>query len=256
MFFNRSERSNRRSLILAAVASSLGASLAPAALVSYSWIVTIDQIGPFKAPLPGMEGAQFGDKAIVTFSLNTATSDYCAAPSHGCYATGAANIRFWMPRIGYLYNVSTADLTVSDYSTTNGFDTIRVEAVLPGLNANFLIWLRSTDLTTLTGPAVPTSINIARFDYTRFVGFYGTSAPTSNILSGQPIAAPTCPADLNSDSYVDDADFTLFVRGYNILDCADSSMPANCPADFDYDGLVDDTDFVRFVAAYDALVCP
>ncbi|MBX3379591.1 MAG: hypothetical protein KF805_05825 [Phycisphaeraceae bacterium] len=67
---------------------------------------------------------------------------------------------------------------------------------------------------------------------------------------------PGCPADLNQDGFVDDADFPIFVAAYNILDCADPSMPGGCPADLNVDGFVDDADFVEFVVAYNELVCP
>lgn len=66
---------------------------------------------------------------------------------------------------------------------------------------------------------------------------------------------PGCPADLNLDGFVDDADFSLFAGAYNILDCADPSMPDGCPADLNADNVVDDTDFVVFVVAYNELVC-
>ncbi len=69
-------------------------------------------------------------------------------------------------------------------------------------------------------------------------------------------AASDCPGDLNHDGQVDDADFVIFVGAYNILDCADLSMPAGCPADLTRDGVVEDADFVVFVAAYNELVCP
>ncbi|MBS0189792.1 MAG: hypothetical protein U0573_13570 [Phycisphaerales bacterium] len=65
-----------------------------------------------------------------------------------------------------------------------------------------------------------------------------------------------CTGDLNADNQVDDADFSIFVIAYNILDCADPSMPANCPSDFNHDGVVDDADFVLFVPAYNDLLCP
>ena len=68
--------------------------------------------------------------------------------------------------------------------------------------------------------------------------------------------AQPCRADLNGDNVVDDADFVLFAAAYNILDCADPSMPAGCPADLNGDGFVDDADFVIFVGAYNELVCP
>lgn len=70
------------------------------------------------------------------------------------------------------------------------------------------------------------------------------------------ITGGTCQGDLNSDGFVDDADFVIFVAAYNILDCADSGMPSGCPADFNADGFVDDSDFVLFVSAYNELVCP
>ncbi|MBL8875048.1 MAG: DNRLRE domain-containing protein [Phycisphaerae bacterium] len=71
------------------------------------------------------------------------------------------------------------------------------------------------------------------------------------------IAGPCpCPADFNGDTFVDDSDFVIFASSYNILDCADPSMPAGCPADLNGDAFVDDTDFVEFAAAYNTLICP
>ena len=61
---------------------------------------------------------------------------------------------------------------------------------------------------------------------------------------------------LNSDTLVDDADFSIFVRAYDILDCSDPAMPLVCPSDLNRDGLVDDADFQVFVVAYDELLCP
>jgi len=63
---------------------------------------------------------------------------------------------------------------------------------------------------------------------------------------------PTCPADLNNDSVVDDSDFVDFVIAYNYLLCD----PPGCPADFNGDWVTDDADFSIFAAAYDALLCP
>lgn len=67
---------------------------------------------------------------------------------------------------------------------------------------------------------------------------------------------PTCPWDLTGDELVEDADFSLFVQSYDLLDCGDALMPANCAADFDNNGVVDDIDFTAFVAAYNFLLCP
>jgi hypothetical protein len=65
-----------------------------------------------------------------------------------------------------------------------------------------------------------------------------------------------CKGDLNRDGLVDDADFSNFVVAYDVLDCADASMPPGCPADLNADGLVDDADFSIFVVSYDAVLCP
>ncbi|MBL8886939.1 MAG: immunoglobulin domain-containing protein [Phycisphaerales bacterium] len=64
-----------------------------------------------------------------------------------------------------------------------------------------------------------------------------------------------CRADFNCDAAVDDADFTGFLVGYNILDCADPAMPVGCPADLNLDGAVDDADFTLFAQAYNRLLC-
>jgi hypothetical protein len=64
-----------------------------------------------------------------------------------------------------------------------------------------------------------------------------------------------CTSDFNCDGSVDDLDFQDFAFQYNILDCADPSMPANCPSDLNLDGVVDDVDFQLFVPAYDRLLC-
>jgi len=65
-----------------------------------------------------------------------------------------------------------------------------------------------------------------------------------------------CPVDLNGDGQVDDADFVIFLIGYNILDCADPAMPPRCPANLNADSFVDDADFILFLAAYNELLCP
>ena len=65
-----------------------------------------------------------------------------------------------------------------------------------------------------------------------------------------------CIADFNCDNVVDDADFSTFAVGYNLLDCADPSMPTGCLSDLNSDGFVDDADFQLFVPAYNTLACP
>lgn len=58
---------------------------------------------------------------------------------------------------------------------------------------------------------------------------------------------PPCPADLNADGVVDDADFVLFVEAYEFL-----TTPLG---DFDFDGVTGDSDFSVFVVAYGQLLC-
>lgn len=70
------------------------------------------------------------------------------------------------------------------------------------------------------------------------------------------IKSAACVCDLNSDGFVDDTDFQIFVVAYDILECADPAMPPACPSDLNRDGLVDDLDFQSFAVAYDQLLCP
>lgn len=84
-----------------------------------------------------------------------------------------------------------------------------------------------------------------------YIGFLDECWALDNV-----VVTRECPADLNADGFVDDADFSIFVVAYDLLDCADPSMPAACPADLNRDGLVDDADFSVFAVAYDELICP
>jgi hypothetical protein len=93
----------------------------------------------------------------------------------------------------------------------------------------------------------------ANSDYFFFSGLF---ADASYNLDIEIIPSSSCPGDLNNDALVDDADFTIFVVAYNLLDCADPAMTAGCPADLNSDGFVDDADFIVFVVAYNELVCP
>lgn len=61
---------------------------------------------------------------------------------------------------------------------------------------------------------------------------------------------PADAADLDFDGFVDDADFVLFSLQYDVLECADHSMPEDCSADLNRDGNVDDQDFVIFSREY------
>ncbi|MBX3388050.1 MAG: hypothetical protein KF691_01200 [Phycisphaeraceae bacterium] len=146
--------------------------------------------------------------------------------------------------------------------------------VIPGENEWFIEFERAfiytggplcvTMRTTANLPAfsyfdtefTPSALGAARWNNTN------PDAATSNVTTGAVAvrfaftARAFCPWDLNNDGFVDDADFPIFLNAYNILDCADGSMPFGCPADFNHDGVVDDTDFQLFVVAYNELLCP
>ncbi|MBS0190830.1 MAG: hypothetical protein U0573_02920 [Phycisphaerales bacterium] len=108
------------------------------------------------------------------------------------------------------------------------------------------------DRQVLVLPAAFRSQSITEF---RFSGNGGNPNGTgAAFLAGATFQ--NCPADLNNDGQVDDADFSIFVVAYNLLDCADPAMPAGCPADLNRDGVVDDADFSIFVVAYNDLICP
>ena len=99
-------------------------------------------------------------------------------------------------------------------------------------------------------------INVNRVDLpsgavTTAFGYPGASFRffTSVVLDPE---VPACPADFNSDGFVDDTDFVLFAQSYDQF----TVPPANPATDLNSDGFVDDTDFVLFAQAYDAFVCP
>lgn len=87
----------------------------------------------------------------------------------------------------------------------------------------------------------------------------GTNIGTTNATDFSTIAGQqwvnvfvSCPADVNGDTFVDDADFVSFAAAYN-----EFLAPYRwAPNDFNGDGFVDDTDFVFFAAAYNEFLCP
>jgi hypothetical protein len=121
----------------------------------------------------------------------------------------------------------------------------------PALNSAIVIDSLSDNLRIFA----PNSIGAGLITSAPLVSAGGSSGERAVLF---PITASvaSCPGDVNNDGQVDDADFTLFVQAYNILDCADPAMPAGCPSDFNNDGVVDDGDFGTFVVGYNALICP
>ncbi|MBY0113001.1 MAG: hypothetical protein K2Y21_09280 [Phycisphaerales bacterium] len=147
----------------------------------------------------------------------------------------------------------TRVMSVADEPAPN---TVPGQVVVPLTKPAFLTDLASRlsagsiaiggSITTLTG----TTLQIV-FGFTGYDSSNGGRA-TLKLTIG----APPCVGDLNKDAVVDDLDFQIFVVAYDILDCAEPSMPSGCPSDLNRDGVVDDLDFQVFVVAYNALLCP
>ncbi|MBX3379262.1 MAG: agmatine deiminase family protein [Phycisphaeraceae bacterium] len=103
-----------------------------------------------------------------------------------------------------------------------------------------------TDSGTLswTVPNRPTTKARVRVTVRDLDGNAGTDVNDINFtVSGTP-----CPADLNLDSQVDDADFVSFAGAYDEY--------LSLVGDFNGDGFTDDSDFVLFAGAYDEFACP
>lgn len=86
------------------------------------------------------------------------------------------------------------------------------------------------------------------------VTFWNTCGESSSVPV--PVKIKAHITDINADGFVDDFDFVYFATQYEILDCADPSMPDSCSADFNHDGIVDDSDFSIFAPAYDIMIFP
>lgn len=154
---------------------------------------------------------------------------------------------------GFLANFDGDDVVKSGTFTVPANTPFKLEVGL-SCNASVSSWFPNS------------SQSSASTDFSHTLTF-ATDRPTFQVPAGYTVNSAQagiinnsfslpCPADFNNDSQVDDADFTVFVAGYNILDCADPSMTAGCPADLNNDAFVDDADFVVFIRAYDTLLCP
>lgn len=149
-------------------------------------------------------------------------------------------------------STGTIPFVVSTVSVRGDLQPIAGTKTLEAYGINGALLGTDTQLDSSTPPLAVSAPGIHR------IRMYSSSATVGfdDLRFDTPVAATECPGDINGDSFVDDSDFSLFAVAYNVLDCADPSMPAGCPADINRDGVVDDLDFVRFVVAYNELVCP
>ncbi|HEX8877955.1 MAG TPA: immunoglobulin domain-containing protein [Phycisphaerales bacterium] len=135
--------------------------------------------------------------------------------------------------------------------------TVSFTATVNGTGPFTYQWRRNGEpIDTLLNPSAATATltitNVSGEDVASYDCFIdGPCEPATTA----PATLALCPADLDCNTLVDDEDFQIFVVAYNILDCADPSMPAGCPSDLNADAIVDDLDFQVFVLAYNALVC-
>jgi hypothetical protein len=146
----------------------------------------------------------------------------------------------------------TVKYVVSAVSVRGDLQPIPGTKTLEAYDVNGTLLGSDTQLDSNPAPLAVSAAGIHRirmFSQSATIGF-------DDLRFDVPRSPTACPGDLNSNSVVDDADFSLFAAAYNILDCADPAMPAGCPADINNDGFVDDADFSSFAAAYDALLCP
>lgn len=202
-------------------------------------------------------GSRFTDISREGFKLTPGT--FNDGVTTGTYGATVTQFRFVRGDVNFdgIVNCSDRELIVSrmgatlDDTTTFVDDRETPELIDDLVIPNWWKWqgrefngvlailnLNVADGTAGTNNAAVTAADLAQFD----IEFPG-------------LCAAPCPGDFNADQMVDDTDFVVFAQAYNILDCADPTMPAGCAADLNSDGVVDDSDFVIFAAAYNALLC-
>lgn len=110
-------------------------------------------------------------------------------------------------------------------------------------------------VTTPAAPAAPTAVNGGRvLDGEISSPNAASGLPSGNGQAGGvgafvfSVASGPCPADLNNDNQVDNADFVIFADAYNEF--------VSMGGDLDGDGLTDNADFVTFSNAYATFECP
>ncbi len=174
------------------------------------------------APLPGAssEFRTAPSSVAVTFSDNMNVS-----------ASNFQVLRNGSP-IAFAYSYNAATLTA-----TLGFDSRLSQA---------------TYAVNVTG--APTSVATAKVLDGEIATNVASSLPSGNGQDGGAssysftVVPGPCPADLNNDNSVDDADFVIFAGYYEQL--------VTFGGDINGDGVTDDTDFVLFSDGYNTLTCP
>lgn len=222
--------------------------------------------------LTGNTSMQDGAALWLANSTNAAITNCTIANNVATTYTGGATVYFASATINNSIfwgntgtSAGTQDKNLIFYSSTGATRYSRVQGwnntlggpansganpafVSPG-TGDFSLGATSSCIDGADGTALPLSFTLDLAGHTRRVNLLDIGAYEFG-------ASLPCPADFNNDGMVDDSDFVLFSLAYNILDCADPSMPSGCPCDINDDGIVDDSDFSQFALAYDALLCP
>ena len=165
---------------------------------------------------------------------------------HTIFRSGATFFNVYDNEGGRNYHVWDGSVRTRTYTALTA-GTLKIERIGTTLSAYF----NSTKFYSVT--------NFSPLTRIRFVlqNHFGSNGLISGDYDNFSFTfARNCRADLNIDGVVDDADFSIFAKGYNLLDCAEPAMGPGCAGDLNNDGFVDDSDFSIFAAAYNDLVCP
>lgn len=184
-------------------------------------------------------------------------------------ANGTQGVRVFTTYLaGNIWAENLGWITVGDGSPANGMSYANSNSGDYGVNLDAVTgnlggyaWSENAGWVNFGGGAMatpPKPAKIAAAIPRRFSGFaWSENLGWINLDDATAyVQLNTCPADLNSDGVVDDADFVIFAGAYNVLDCLDPAMASGCLADLNVDAAVDDSDFVEFAAAYNELLCP
>lgn len=192
--------------------------------------------------------------SVSDFATNSGgASDMKVGPDGSLYYLSRSNAGVYRIR----YTAALAPYIVSQPSpkrSAAGCGPVTFSVIAGGSGTLQYQWQRnSVDISGANGASytIPSAANA---DYGAAYRVIVSNGTLPNVTSNA-VALTLCRGDLTCDGQVDDSDFFLFASSYDILDCADPSMPSGCPSDLNADGLVDDADFSIFAVSYDSLHC-
>lgn len=201
-------------------------------------------------------------------ALPGGTHTFTLAPSTFCVETPVLLSDTYSRLLAYKDDMSLDFIgQMSGFADVPGANASSINFIVYDVGRGGVFWSASLPPTAIsfTIPAGSLEVGRAYFGVMYYTVSFGT--PGAGINGGSHSSSFSrnvffyfntrgpCPADINEDGFVDDADFTLFAGAYNLLLCSDIAMPDRCPADLTNEGVVDDSDFTVFAQAYDQLLC-